>query len=484
MSNVCLPQFGHMPRAAVRCPFGARRALSGALARCGSGSPTPKGRPAGAPALGMEHGACGRKTEQGRAHPADGLGRSGAAVTSSTAAPLAGLRVVDASRVLAGPFCTMLLADLGADVIKVERPCMGDETHSWGPPFVEGAGGDARESTYYLSINRNKRSLTLDLSVPAGRAVLHRLVAGADVFVENFRPGTQAALGADYETLAALNRRLVYCSISGFGPVGPERDRPGYDLLMQGFTGLMSITGEAGREPVRAGVAVIDLATGTTAVGAILGALLARDRLGRGQRVDLSLMATGVSWMTYAAQSYFATGRQPRPLGSGHPNLVPYQAFRGGDDQWFLVAVGNDEQWRRCCGVLGVEYAEDDRFRTNAGRVTHRADLVELLGRLFATAPAVEWIARLTAAGIPAGPVHTLADLFAHPQVIAAQLVQYTDHQQFGKLPTLRSPFRFSETPLDPPFPPPALGQHTDEILGALGYDAQEISRLHADGVV
>ncbi len=402
------------------------------------------------------------------------------------AGPLAGVRVVDASRILAGPFCGMLLGDLGADVIKVERPGTGDETRAWGPPFVEQTRGGtaARDATYYLSINRNKRSLTLNLGIEAGRAVLARLVRVADVFVENFRPGTQASLGADWETLSRLNPRLVYCSVSGFGPVGPDSMKLGYDLLMQGATGLMSTTGEAGGAPVRVGVAVIDLATGSTAFGAILAALYARERTGRGQRIDCSLLGTGVAWMTYAAQSYFATGRQPRPSGSGHPNLVPYQAFQGSDRRWFLVAVGTDEQWRRFCRTLDLPQSADPRFATNAGRVVHRDELIADLARRFAQAPSSSWIARLEPAGVPAGPVRDLAGVFSDAQVRALELDAALPHPAYGPLRTVGTAFRFSETPASLRLAPPLVGQHTDEVLAEIGYDAGEIERLRAAGAV
>jgi crotonobetainyl-CoA:carnitine CoA-transferase CaiB-like acyl-CoA transferase len=403
---------------------------------------------------------------------------------SPPAGPLAGVRVVDASRVLAGPFCGMLLGDLGADVVKLERPGTGDETRAWGPPFAAAADGGRGDATYFLSVNRNKRSLTVNLGDAAGREVLARLAARADVFLENFRPGTQAALGADWETLSRLNPRLIYCSVSGFGPVGPDREKLGYDLLMQGAVGLMSTTGAPGGAPVRVGVAVIDLATGATALGAVVAALYARERTGRGQRIDCALLTTGVAWMTYAAQSFFATGRQPAPSGSGHPNLVPYQAFQGSDGRWFLVAVGSDDQWRRFCRALDLPQGADAQLATNAGRVAHREALITDLTRRFAAAPAAAWIARLEAGGVPAGPVRGMADVFADPQVAALGLDCTLPHPAYGALRTVGTAFRLSETPASLRLAPPLLGQHTDPVLAELGFDPAEIARLRAAGAV
>ncbi len=377
----------------------------------------------------------------------------------------------------------MLLGDFGADVIKIERPGSGDETRRWGPPFVTG-NGSVQEATYYLSINRNKRSLTLNLHTPSGRGILHRLASGADVFIQNFRPSTEGALGADYDTLARINPRLIYCAISGFGHLGPDRLRLGYDLLMQGFTGLMSITGEPGRPPVRVGVAMVDLATGAFAFGGVLAALHARGVTGRGQRVDLSLLSTGVAWMTYAAQHYFATGEQPRPSGSGHPSLAPYQAFQGADEKWFVVAVGTDEQFRRLCDVLEIPLAGDPRFATNPDRVRHRDELTRELAGRFALRPAAEWVARLDGAGVPVGPVHEMREVFAHPQVRAMGLDAEVPHPVFGRLPTVGSAFSFSETPPSLSLAPPLLGQHTDEILTELGHSKAELAKLRAEGVI
>lgn len=406
--------------------------------------------------------------------------------------PLAGIKVLDLTRVLAGPYATMLLADLGADVIKVERPGSGDETRGWGPPFVAGT------ATYFLSINRNKRSLALNLQDGRGQAILRRLARQADVVVENFRVGSQERLGCSYEELSRENPRLIYCSISGFGQTGPRRQEPGYDLMMQGFGGLMAITGTHEGEPVRVGVAVIDLGTGLHAVEAILAALYHRERTGRGQRVEVSLLDTAVTWLTYVAQGYLATGREPGRFGSAHPSIVPYQAFRGSDGRYLIVAVGNDATWQRLARLLdeleGSSLAAEARFATNASRVAHRQELVPALEALFARRPAAEWLHHLRQVQVPCGPIHDLASLLAEEQVRARGLLQEVPYPgappsalpgaRAGWLPVLGPAPKLSETPARVRLRPPALGEHTDAILQELGLTPREVTELRRQGVV
>lgn len=416
--------------------------------------------------------------------------RAGAA--GGTAGALEGVRVLDLTRVLAGPYATMLLADLGADVVKVERPGTGDETRAWGPPFV---GGTA---TYFLSVNRNKRSIALDLRHPRSQEVLRRLARWADVVVENFRVGHQERLGCSYEQLSRVNPRLIYCSITGFGQTGPRREEPGYDVMMQGFGGLMSITGTQEGEPVRVGVAVIDLGTGLHAVEAILAALFHRERTGRGQRVEVSLLDTAVTWLSYAAQSYLATGEEPGRFGSAHPNIVPYQAFRGSDGRYFILSVGNDPTWQRFARMMdrleGTRLADDARYATNAGRVARRRELVATLEELFARRPAGEWLQHLREEQVPGGPIHDLAGLFAEEQVHARGLVQEVPYPGAppsalpgalpDRLPLLGPAVKLWGTPATVRTPPPALGEHTEEVLAELGYSASEIEALRASGAL
>jgi crotonobetainyl-CoA:carnitine CoA-transferase CaiB-like acyl-CoA transferase len=377
--------------------------------------------------------------------------------------PLDGLLVVDLTRVLSGPYCTMLLADMGARVIKIEQPGKGDDTRAWGPPFQGG------ESAYFLSINRNKESLALDIKQPRGREFLERLLARADVLVENFRPGTIERLGLGHAAIAPRFPRLVYCSISGFGQSGPRREQPGYDAVMQAEGGLMSITGEADGPPYRLGVAISDIVTGMFAAQGITLALLARERTGQGQLVDISMLDATAALLTYQAAIYFATGKPPVRMGNRHPTIVPYETFEGTDGA-FVLAVGNDEQWRRFCTTAGIDaLANDARFATNRDRVAHYADLKPVLESHLRTRPRDEWIRVLTAAGIPCGSVRDIGEVLVDPQVAARNMIQTVDHQTLGSINVLGTPLKLSETPGAVRQAPPTLGQHTDAILREFG---------------
>ncbi|NCT71000.1 MAG: CoA transferase [Xanthomonadaceae bacterium] len=405
----------------------------------------------------------------------------------SKAAPqaLAGVRVLDLTRVLAGPWCTQTLADLGADVIKVERPGSGDDTRGWGPPFLRDAdGNETTESAYYLCANRNKRSLTVDISTEEGQAVIRRLAQHSDVVVENFKVGDMARYGLDAQTLRASNPRLVYCSITGFGQDGPYAQRAGYDFAIQGLGGLMSVTGAADGEPQKVGVAVADLFTGMYAAVAILAALRHRDATGEGQVIDMALLDAQVAMLANLGSHYLVSGDVPPRQGNAHANIVPYQVFAVADGH-LIVAVGNDRQFARLCELLGAPtLAGDVRFATNAGRVRHRDVLVPMLQSAFRSHDRQTWLASLEAAGIPCGPVNDIADVFADPQVLARGMVAHVEHPHAGAVPLVASPLKLSATPADLRHAPPLLGQHTDEVLREAGYDDAEIAALRARGAI
>jgi crotonobetainyl-CoA:carnitine CoA-transferase CaiB-like acyl-CoA transferase len=390
--------------------------------------------------------------------------------------PLHGITVLDLTRVLSGPYCTMLLADMGARVIKVERPGKGDDTRAWGPPFLQG------ESAYFLSINRNKESVTLDFKQPRGRAVLDRLFAMTDVIVENFRPGTLAKLGLDYAALAPRHPRLVYCSISGFGHSGPRRKEPGYDAVMQAEGGLMSITGAADGPPFRLGVAIADIVSGMFAAQGVTAALFSRERTGHGQAVDIAMLDSVAALLTYQAGIYFATGTAPARMGNRHPTIVPYETFRASDGD-FVIAVGNDEQWLRFCAVAELE--PEERFATNNQRVTLYQELKPLLDARLRTQTRSHWIRQLTSAGVPCGSVRDLHEMFSDPQIAARTMMLDVEHPTIGPLRLLGTPLKLSRTPPAVRTAPPTLGQHTDDVLREdLGFTRAEIEELRAKGIV
>jgi formyl-CoA transferase len=392
--------------------------------------------------------------------------------------PHDGLTVLDFSRVLAGPYCTMQLGDLGARVIKIEQPGRGDDTRAWGPPFV------GRESAYFLSVNRNKESLALDLKHPAAPAIVDALLARADVLVENFRPGTMERLGIGYDATAANYPGLVYCSISGFGQSGPRRAEAGYDAMMQAEAGLMSITGAADGPPFRVGVAVGDIATGMFAVQGVLAALVARGRTGRGQRVDVAMLDAVTALLSYQASSAFATGETPARMGNRHPSIAPYDTFSTSDGE-FVLSVGNDDQFRRLAGVLRRPgLADDHRFRTNADRVLHGEALRAELSSLLSGWRRADLLAALTDAGVPSAAVRTITEALADPQLAARDMVVPLEHIAAGSIRVLGTPLKLSATPASIRTPPPALGQHTDHVLAEVGLSGKEIAGLRTLGAI
>ncbi|HKS15373.1 MAG TPA: CaiB/BaiF CoA-transferase family protein [Pseudomonas sp.] len=403
---------------------------------------------------------------------------------------LSHLRVLDLSRVLAGPWAGQILADLGADVIKVERPGSGDDTRAWGPPFLKDAQGEnTSEAAYYLSANRNKRSVTIDFTRPEGQRLVRELAAKSDIVIENFKVGGLAAYGLDYPSLKAVNPKLIYCSITGFGQTGPYAKRAGYDFMIQGLGGLMSLTGrpegEEGAGPVKVGVALTDILTGLYSSVAILAALAHRDQEGAGQYIDMALLDVQVACLANQAMNYLTTGAPPRRLGNAHPNIVPYQDFPTADGD-FILTVGNDGQFRKFAEVAGQPgWADDPRFSTNKQRVAHRAELIPLIRQATVFRTTAEWVALLEQAGVPCGPINDLAQMFQDPQVLARGLSLSLAHPLAGSVPQVASPIRLSRTPVEYRHAPPLLGEHTDTVLGEmLGLEADHVRRLRETGVI
>ncbi|MBD1600337.1 CaiB/BaiF CoA transferase family protein [Pseudomonas typographi] len=403
---------------------------------------------------------------------------------------LSGVRVLDMSRVLAGPWAGQVLGDLGAEVIKVEKPGSGDDTRAWGPPYLKDAAGNSTgEAAYYLAANRNKQSVTIDFTLPEGQRLIRELAAQSDVLIENFKVGGLAAYGLDYASLRAVNPRLIYCSITGFGQFGPYAKRAGYDFMVQGLGGLMSLTGraddEAGAGPVKVGVALTDILTGLYASVAVLAALNSRHHNGEGQHIDMALLDVQVACLANQAMNYLTTGVAPRRLGNAHPNVVPYQDFPTADGD-IILTVGNDSQFRKFCEVAGhPEWAADARFSSNAARVAHREVLVPLIRQATVFRTSAEWLQALEPVGVPCGPINDVQQVFNDPQVQARGLVVTLEHALAGTLPQVASPLRLSQTPVEYRQAPPLLGEHTAQVLAQLlGLGADEQKGLKASGVI
>jgi len=400
--------------------------------------------------------------------------------------PLKDIRVLDITRALAGPYCTMMLGDLGADVIKVERPKSGDESRGWGPPFVgEPYGPYTGESAYFLASNRNKRSITVNIQSSEGQEIIRRLAGASDVFVENYRTGDLDKFGLGYEDLHRLYPKLIYCSISGYGRTGPYADRPGYDAIIQAEGGMMSLTGPVEGPPSRAGIPIIDITSGMFASTAILAALRARDLTGAGQLIDISLFDAHIALLTNAASNYLVGDEPPRRLGNSHPNIVPYDSFPARDG-WFVMGAANQNQWETLCDTLErPDLKTDPRFASNGLRVKNRSAVVQELNRIFAEQDVHEWLEKLTAAGLPCAPINSLPQVFADPQTQARQMIMEADHPTAGTVRMTGFPYKFSATPAELHTPPPLLGQHTEEILTTvLDYSSEEVSALRDKGAI
>ena len=394
--------------------------------------------------------------------------------------PLEGVRVLDLTRVLAGPFSTMILGDLGAEIIKIEIPDQGDDTRQWGPPFIGG------ESAYFLSLNRNKKSATINLNTAEGREILYALAEKCDVLVENFRPGVTEKLQVDYATISKRNPQLIYCSITSFGPNGPYRDRLAYDLVIQGMGGLMGITGEADRPPIRIGVAISDIAGAIYATIAILAAMVKRRQTAKGQFIDISLLDSTISWMTYMAGYYFATGRSPARMGSAHPTIVPYQCFETKDKEFVTVAIGNDKLFLQFCEAIGLsDLSSDPKFATAPQRVINRNLLIPKLEAQFKLKTRGEWLDTFAKSKLPAGPVYSMQEIFSDPQVLSREMLVKITHPEVGEIKQIGIPMKFSDTPTQIREPPPTLGKQTDEILETLlQYDKGRIAELREKHVI
>lgn len=404
--------------------------------------------------------------------------------------PLEGIRVLDLSRILAGPYCSMLLADMGAEVIKVERPSKGDDTRAFGPPFIEG------ESAYFLSINRGKKSITVNFKKDEGREIIYRLIKKSDILLENFRPGTLDKIGLGYKDVEKINPQIIYASISGFGQTGPERLKAGYDLTVQGMGGIMSLTGDPSGPPYKVGTSISDILAGIYACQGILLALIARSKNGKGQRVDVSMLDCQVSLLTYQAGIYFATGLVPKRKGNQHPTICPYETFKA-SDEYINIAIGNDELWQKFCDLLAPfeknsltglglkEIKDDPKFSSNPKRVENRDELFPIIGKIIREKRAQEWLKIFDDEGIPAGPILSVDKVLSHPQVLAQEMVVEVNHPKSGKIKLTGIPVKLSATPGSIDKPPPLLGEHNDEVLSnILGYSKEEIKGFKEEGVI